>query len=118
MNVPFILVDVGSDFGADVTFGAGREGSSKLLLVSSPSPLEGTGGNLLVGYRDLVFCAEIRVADGPLALGLTGIGLLFLGEGVSPLLFVLFPCTGFVGYATRSNCRFPGTGMSVMFTTR
>ena len=81
VNIPFFLVDVGSDFGAGVTFGGGREGSSKLSLMSSPSPLEGTGGSLLVGYGDLIFCAEIRVADGPLALGLIGIGLLFLGEG-------------------------------------
>ena len=81
----------GSYFGAGVTFEAGREGSSKFLLVSSPSPLEGTGGSLLVGYGDLVFCADMRVSDGPLALGLTGIGLLFLGEGVSLRSTYCFP---------------------------
>ena len=91
MNIPFFLVGGGSDFSAAVTFEAGREGSSKFSLVSSPSPFEGTGGSLLVGYRDLVFYADMRVLDGPLALGLTGIGLLFLGEGVSLRSTYCFP---------------------------
>ena len=117
MNVPFFLVGVGSGLGAGVISGAGREDSSKLSLVSSPSLFEGTGGNLLVGYGDLVFCADIQVSDGPLALGLTGIGLLFLGEGGVTVLLVLLPCTGFARYVTHSDYRFPGMGMSVVFTT-
>ena len=76
VNVPFFLVGVGSGLGADVASEAGREHSSRLSPVSSPSPLEGTGGSFLVGYGDLVFCADMRVSDGPLTLGLTGIGLL------------------------------------------
>ena len=36
-----------------------RQGRFIQALKLSPSPLEGTGGNLLVGYGDLVFCAEI-----------------------------------------------------------
>ena len=91
INVPFILVSVGSDFEVGDTLVFVREGSSKLSLVVSPSSFGGTGGNLLVGYGDLVFCAEMRVTDGPLALGLAGIGLLFVGEGVSPNSLYCFP---------------------------
>ena len=91
INVPFILDGVGSDFKAGDTLVFVREGSSKLSLVVSPSSFGGTGGNLLVGYGDLVFCAEMRVTDGPLALGLTGIGLLFLTEGVSHNSLYCFP---------------------------
>ena len=45
----------------------------------------------LVGYGDLIFCADMRVSDGPLALGLMGIGLLFLGEGESLHSTYCFP---------------------------
>ena len=74
---------VGSGLGAGVIFVFGEEDSSELSLVSLPYPFDGTGGNLLVGYGDLVFCANIRVSDGPLILGFTGIDLFFLGEGMS-----------------------------------
>ena len=59
MNIPFFLVGGGLDFGAGTTFETGKEGSSKFSLVSSPSPFEGTGGSLLVGYGDLIFCADM-----------------------------------------------------------
>ena len=91
INVPLVLVGAGSGFEVGGTFGFIREGFSKLSLVMSPSLFKGTGGNLLVGYGDLVFCAEMRVTDGPLVLGLAGIGLLFIGEGVSPNSLYCFP---------------------------
>ena len=70
MNVPLFLADVDSGLGVEgPSGGGGGGGSSKVSLVSSPSPLDGIGGSLLVGYEDLVFCVDTQVSYGPLALG-------------------------------------------------
>ena len=47
------LADAESGLGVDGLSGGG--GLSGLSLVPSPSPFDGIGGNLLVGYKDLVF---------------------------------------------------------------
>ena len=95
MNKPFFLAYISSGLGVDGLSGGGGGGSSKVSLVSSPSPLYGIGGSLLVGYEDLVFCADTQVSDGLLALGLTEISLFFLGAGMSSCSSYCLPVLAF-----------------------
>ena len=64
-------------------------GSSRVSEESPPSPLDGIGSNLLVGWDDFVFCADTRVSEGPLACGLLDTGFFFF-EALSELYCSLY----------------------------
>ena len=97
MKVPFFLGGIGSVLFDDGVFGGSTVWSAVLSPVPSSSPFELIGGNLLLGYGDLFFCADMRVSDGPLAFGLVGISLLFLGQGVSFHSSYCFPALALRG---------------------
>ena len=66
--------------------------------VSSPSPLDGVGGSLMVGCFDLVFWVETRVAEGPDECGFREIGLhFFVGTSLSFDYSYCIPLLAFLG---------------------